>query len=93
MQPGDFLSFVVVSGLEFASGDVYPLLGDSLLVCESETSLMRRLVLSEANFDQVTEDDVVVEDCDMDIATSPDSIVYYSNETEIRRLVPQDAGP
>ncbi len=93
MQPGDFLSFVVVSGLEFASGDVYPLLGDSLLVCESETSLMRRLVLSEANFDQVTEDDVVVEDCDMDIATSPDGIIYYSNETEIRRLVPQDAGP
>jgi len=92
MQPGDFLSFVVVSGLEFASGDVYPLLGDSLLVCEFETSLMRRLVLSEANFDQVTEDDVVLEDCDMDIATSPDSIVYYSNETEIRRLVPQDAG-
>ena len=91
MQPGDFLSFVVVSGLEFASGDVYPLLGDSLLVCESETRLMRRLVLSEANFDQVTEDDVVLEDCDMDIAISPDGIIYYSNETEIRRLVPEDA--
>jgi glucose/arabinose dehydrogenase len=91
MQPGDFLSFVVVSGLEFASGDVYPLLGDSLLVCESETRLMRRLVLSEANFDQVTADDVIVEDCALDIAVSPDGIVYYSNETEIRRLVPQDA--
>jgi glucose/arabinose dehydrogenase len=91
MQPGDFLSFVVVSGLEFASGDVYPLLGDSLLVCESETSLIRRLVLSEANFDQVTADDVIVEDCALDIAVSPDGIVYYSNETEIRRLVPQDA--
>jgi glucose/arabinose dehydrogenase len=91
MQPGDFLSFVVVSGLEFASGDVYPLLGDSLLVCESETRLMRRLVLSEANFDQVTAGDVIVEDCALDIAVSPDGIVYYSNETEIRRLVPQDA--
>ncbi len=34
------------------------------------------------------QDDVVLEDCDMDIATSPDS-----NETEIRRRVPQDAGP
>ena len=88
MQPGDFLSFVVVSGLEFVSGDIYPLLGDSLLVCESQTKLMRRLVLSGANFDQVTEDDVVLNGCDMDIATSPDGIVYYSNETEIRRLVP-----
>ncbi len=88
MEPGDFISLVVVSGLGFVSGDVYPLLGDSLLVCESETKLMRRLVLSGANFDQVSEDDIVLEDCDMDIATSPDGILYYSNEKEIRRLVP-----
>ncbi len=87
MGPSDFLSFVVVSGLEFASGDVYPLLGDALLVCESETKLMRRLVLSGANFDRVAEDDVVLKNCDGDIATSPDGIVYYSNQTEIRRLI------
>ncbi len=92
MKPEDFISIVVVSGLEFVSGDVYPLLGDSLLVCESNTKLMRRLVLTGANFDQVTEDDVVVKDCDMDIATSPDGIAYYSNGQEIRRLVPQDTG-
>ena len=88
MEPNDFLSFVVVSGLEFASGDVYPLWGDTLLVCESETQLMRRLVLSGANFDQVAEDDVLLNNCDGDIATSPDGIVYYSNKTEIRRLIP-----
>ncbi len=87
MNPGNFLSFVVVSGLEFASGDVYPLLGDSLLICESETALMRRLVLSGANFDLVAQDDVVLKNCDGDIATSPDGIVYYSNQTEIRRLI------
>ena len=88
MEPGNFLSFVVVSGLEFASGDIYPLWGETLLVCESETNLMRRLVLSGANFDQVAEDDVLLNDCDGDIATSPDGIVYYSNKTEIRRLIP-----
>lgn len=87
MEPSDFLSFVLVSGLEFASADVYPLLGDALLVCESETKLMRRLVLSGANFDLVAEDDVVLKNCDGDIATSPDGIVYYSNQTEIRRLI------
>jgi len=92
MKPEDFISIVVVSGLEFVSGDVYPLLGDSLLVCDSNTQLMRRLVLTGANFDQVTEDDVIVKDCDMDIATSPDGIAYYSNGKEIRRLVPQDTG-
>ncbi|MCH8345518.1 MAG: PQQ-dependent sugar dehydrogenase [Chloroflexi bacterium] len=87
MEPSEFLSFVVVSGLEFASADIYPLLGDALLVCESETKLMRRLVLSGANFDLVAEDDVVLKNCDGDIATSPDGIVYYSNQTEIRRLI------
>ncbi len=96
-EPGDFLSIVVVSGLEFVSADVYPLLGDALLVCESETSLMRRLVLTGSDFDQVAADEegadnIVVEDCKKDVATSPDGIVYYSNETEIWRLVPEDTG-
>ena len=93
MQPGDFLSFVVVSGLEFASADVYPLLGDSLLVCEFETKLLRRLVLSGPELDQVTADDIVVEDCQLDIAVSPDGTVYYSNAEEIRRLVPEATEP
>lgn len=93
MQPGDFLSFVVVSGLEFASAEVYPLLGDSLLVCESETRLLRRLVLSGPELDQVTDDAVIVEDCRFDIAVSPDGIIYYSNEEEIRRLVPEATSP
>jgi glucose/arabinose dehydrogenase len=93
MQPGDFLSFVVVSGLEFASADVYPLHGDSLLVCESEPKLMRRLTLSGAEPNQVTADDVIVEDCQFDIAASPDGIIYYSNGEEIRRLVPESTGP
>jgi len=92
-QPGDFLSMVVVSGLEFVSGDTYPLLGDSLLVCESETKLMRRLTLSGSELDQGTAEDVVVEDCQSDIAVSPDGIIYYSNEEEIRRLVPESAEP
>ena len=73
-------------GIEFASASAYPALGDSLLVCEQATSYMRRLVLS-ANQSKVTSDDVVVADCNLDIATSPDGKIYYSNETEIRRLV------
>ena len=77
-------------GLEFLSGSAYPLLSaDSLLVCERETQLLRRLVLDGANLDQVIEDDVVVDDCGLDIAISPEGIIYYSTEKEIRRLVPQ----
>jgi len=87
MKPGDFLSVVTVSGLAFVSAQVYPLLGDSLLVCEEDTKLMRRLVLSGPNFDQAGDDGVVIEDCQMDITVDPDGTVYYSNEKEIRRLV------
>jgi hypothetical protein len=36
---------------------------------------------------------VVVRDCVRDIAVSPDGIVYYSNEEEIRRLVPVESAP
>ena len=92
MEPGGFLSFVEVSGLEFVSANVYPLLSDAVLICESQTKFMRRLVLTGSSFDQVTDDDVIADDCQMDIAASPGGIVYYSNETEIRRLVPEDTG-
>ena len=92
MEPGDFQSTVTVTGMEFVSGDVYPTLGDALLVCEQASGLMRRLVLEGSNFDQVVSDDVVVRDCSRDIAVRDDGIVYYSNEREIRRLVPSDFG-
>ena len=96
-KPGEFLSKVTASGMEFVSGDDYPLLGESLLVCESGTKLMRRLILSGAKLDQVAEvaenedvdNNVVIKDCQMDITVSPEGIVYYSNETEIRQLIPE----
>lgn len=86
-------SNVAPTGVEFVSGDVYPALGDSLLVCEFNTGFMRRLVL--AGPDQVVEDDVVAQGCHLDIAASPDGIIYYSNGDEIRRLLvdPVAEGP
>ncbi len=85
-----FESAVAVTGMEFISGSAYPTLGDSLLVCESRTQLMRRLVLSGPGFDQVTGGDVLANDCWWDIAVSPDGIAYYSNLMEIRRLIPPE---
>ena len=72
-------------GIEFASGDKYPALGDSLLTCEQDTGYMRRLVLNASR--KVQSDDVVVSDCTYDISAGPDGTVYYSNATEIRKLV------
>jgi len=86
-KPGDFLSTVSVSGFAFVSGQNYPPLGDGLLVCEAETKLMRRLTLAGTNHDQVAAEDTAIKDCNMDVATSPDGKVFYSNDKEIRRLV------
>jgi glucose/arabinose dehydrogenase len=92
MQPSDHLSFVEVSGLAFLPGDRYPLLGDSLLVCELRSKVLRRLVLGGTRFNEVSASDVLVTDCTRDVAVSPDGTIYYSTDTEIRRLVTEISG-
>lgn len=88
LKASDFKSTVGVSGMEFISGAKYPSLGDSLVVCESGTQLLRRLVLTPPNLNQVSADDVISRDCRLDVAIGPDGLIYYSNQTEIRRLIP-----
>ncbi len=92
-KPGEFLSGPGVSGLAFVSGTEYVTLGDGLLVCEAQTGLMRRLSLAPPTYNQVTANDVVVEDCQADVAIAPDGTVYYSNRVEIKRLNRPSATP
>ena len=88
VTPSEFLgSFVEVSGIDFVSGDEYPQLGNGLLVCELGTGVLRRLVLGGPNFDQVTANDVVTTDCKRDVSVGLDGTIYYSTDSEIRRLV------
>ena len=91
--PENFGSTVGVTGMEFISGSVYPVLGDSLVFCEAGTQLMRRLVLAPPNFDQVTANDVIARDCWLDVTVGPDGLIYYSNLSEIRRLPPPPESP
>jgi glucose/arabinose dehydrogenase len=96
-QPNEFLSFVEISSFAFVTAAKYPTLGDAMLVCQlgSETSAgpaqprMRRITLAPPAFDQVTADDVVVKDCKLSLAVSPDGTIYYSNDKEIRKLIPE----
>ena len=81
-------SNVAPTGIHFVSGEVYPSLGDALLYCEHNTGFMRRLILTGPSLDRVVDDRVVVEDCYLDITTDSEGTVYYSNQREIRRLVP-----
>jgi len=88
LRPEDFLSITVVSGLAFVDGAKYPSIGPALLACESEieTHTLRRLTLSDTGT-QVLADDIVIDDCNMDVKISPDGTIFYSNEKEIRRLI------
>jgi glucose/arabinose dehydrogenase len=87
MEPSDVDSVVGVAGMDFITSDVYPMLADSLVICEGGPRSLRRLVLASPGLDQVTEDDEIAQDC-YAVSTSPDGIIYYSNVYEIRRLMP-----
>jgi glucose/arabinose dehydrogenase len=88
--PGAFESAVLIRGMDFISAATYPQLGDALVVCESSTGLLRRLVLAPPSFDSVSADDVIADDCYYDVDVAPDGIIYYANLNEIRRLIPPE---
>ena len=86
----DFLAtFVKIFGIDFVSRAKYPQLGDSLLSCELGTGVLRRVVLSGPNGDQVSANDVLVRDCKRDVKVGVDGVIYYATDTEIRRLIPK----
>lgn len=89
-KPRDNGSNAKPTGIEFVSGDVYPSLGDSLLICAANGSVMQFLHLQGRGQDKVIEGGTVVDDCQFDIAVGPDGVVYYSNLAEIRRLILSD---
>jgi len=93
LNPADLGSSVGVSGMEFASGGSYPVLGDSLVFCESGSQRLRRIVLTPPAFDQVTADDIIARDCWLAVTADADGLIYYANLTEIRRLVPATPSP
>ena len=88
-EPNELTSNVAPTGVQFVSGEVYPALGDGLLVCEFNTKFMRRLQFSGPAKDQVIDDSVAVEDCAVAITSDSDGVIYYSNGGDILRLVPQ----
>ena len=98
LEPNAFVSFVEVSGLSFLSSSPYALLGDSLIVCESQKGaaadgshsdgVLRALTISG---DQVTASEVIVNSCFGEARVAPDGTVYYATRTELRRLVDDPA--
>ncbi|MEK7247133.1 MAG: PQQ-dependent sugar dehydrogenase, partial [Chloroflexota bacterium] len=98
-QPGDFLSFVESQGLNFLTGSSYSQLPDSLLVCQSEKSVVREITspgalrqMTMASAEAVASSAIVVNDCRGEVAVN-DGVVYYTTKTEIRKLIEAQAAP
>jgi glucose/arabinose dehydrogenase len=88
MEPETFGSNAAPVGIDFAVKSIYPSLGDALVYCEFNTRQMRRLTIIEDETIRVADDAVIADDCNLDVTTSPDGSIYYSNFWEIRRLEP-----
>jgi len=96
MEPTDFVSLVEISGLGFTLESRYPLLGDSLITCESWRSpgaggelaggVLRRVVLGGDALDQVVSSEAIIRDCRGTVSIAPDGTIYYANDIEIRKL-------
>jgi glucose/arabinose dehydrogenase len=94
MSPGDFVSFVEVSGLSQLVGSTYSQLGDSLMVCESRKSpdasgqptqgVLKRMTLNGPT--TVESYEQVSSNCFGDVRTNAGQ-VYYATQTAIRKLV------
>lgn len=98
-NPGDFLSFVEVSGLSYLTGSTYSGLTDGLIVCEGQKSLvdntvsngvLRRLTFSDAR--TVLASDVIVKECKGD-ALAHNGVVYYSTDSELKKLIQSGDAP
>jgi hypothetical protein len=98
-NPGDFLSFVEVSGLSYLTGTTYSALTDGLIVCEGQksgddgvatTGVLRRLTFSDPLI--VASNDLVARECKGDAAVN-DGVIYYSTATELKKLVQGSEAP
>lgn len=87
------LSTVFPTGVDFLTGGLYPDLEGSLLVCESTTMLLRALVLEGPQQDTVASDEAIAGDCFFTVAASPDGVIYYGTQTQLKRIPPPEAGP
>ncbi len=90
--PGDFLSFVEVSGLSWLQDTTYTQLTDGLIVCEGQKSAVNEVVtagvlrrVTFADPETVSASELIVSECKGDAAVNA-GVVYYSTATELKRL-------
>ena len=77
-----------ITGLAFYSGPLFPRYQHDLLFCSVTNGQLIRLKLGGASFDQVLEQELLSNQCHLDVVAGPDGAIYFSSINQVLRLVP-----
>lgn len=77
-----------ISGLTFYTGSLFPQYRDNLLFCVFTSGRLFRLRLDGPNYDQVEEEELLSDQCNLDVVTGPDGAIYITSVNRVLRLVP-----
>jgi glucose/arabinose dehydrogenase len=77
-----------IAGLTFYTGSLFPQYRDNLLFCTFTSGRLRRLELGGPSDDQVLNEELLSDQCNLDVVTGPDGAIYFSSANRVLRLVP-----
>jgi glucose/arabinose dehydrogenase len=77
-----------ISGITFYTGDLFPQYKNDLLFCIWNGGRLMRLRLGGASYDRVEQEEVLSDQCFLDVANGPDGAIYISSINKVQRLVP-----
>jgi glucose/arabinose dehydrogenase len=77
-----------ISGMTFYTGDLFPEYKNDLLFCLWNGARLTRLQLAGPDYDQVVHEELLSDQCHLDVATGPEGAIYISSVTKVQRLVP-----
>jgi len=77
-----------IAGITFYSGRLFPQYQNDILFCTFTSGKMTRLQLGGPLFDQVTAEESLTNQCNLDLTIGPDGAIYFSSASQVQRLVP-----
>jgi glucose/arabinose dehydrogenase len=77
-----------ISGMAFYTGTVFPQFQNDALFCIWNGGRLMRLRLGGAGFEQALQDDLLSEQCYLDVTNGPDGGIFFSSINQILRLLP-----
>jgi glucose/arabinose dehydrogenase len=77
-----------IAGLTFYTGDLFPQYRNDLLFCIFVNGRLRRLRLEGTSYERVEAEELLSEQCNLDVVTGPEGAIYFSSFDKVQRLVP-----